>query len=177
MIKIKSKYYIPSPPSIGSVLLSVLTIIVFVVMLFAGMFVMIMDGFSLSLFVKICAAGIVAFMLLPASSSGDYIFADADVMIDVKGALNILYKSVALGKDGVKDVWFIIDPAQLANMEYSDKLNAIRFTGKILNLIGEKERMLIPEYIFYIEDGNIDEIKTLIETNTPMKLEFVDRRA
>lgn len=108
-----------------------------------------------------------------ARSNVGYQSAVLNIVIDSK-ELNLEYSNVQYDKD-VTSINVNIKNDSINQIEYSDKLNAIRFIGEITkSVVGRTTNEKEDDWVMYI-DGDATKIIASIESNTNLKTIYVDR--
>lgn len=169
-INIKSKLFIPSSTSIMTILIRILLIITFLIILIMEVLMMVKEGFNIFEFAKILLAFSIAFKFYPTTQNGVYITTNGELIIE-DGKLYIYYKNIQLGKKEVKDICYMVKLQDLKKVVYNKALLTITFWGTSIHL-DEKEQTM-PQWAMSIVDGNIEEIRILVEKNSPTILEYI----
>lgn len=169
-INIKSKLFIPSSTSIMTKIIKVLLVIAFFLILIMEVYMMINKGFHIFEIAKILIAFDLAVKLYPTTQNGNYITTNGELIIEDKN-LYVNYKNIILSKKEAMDICYMVKLEYLEKVEYNKALSTITFWGISIN-IDEKEHTM-PQWAMSIVDGDIEEIRILVEKNTPTILKYI----
>lgn len=168
---VNSKYFVPMTSQ--QMLKRKILLIALAVYAILVLILCITEGVNWHKILVLLLGYVIAKNFLARTNTG-YQFAILDIEPSTE-QISLEYSNVQYGKD-VISINVHIENDSITELEFSDKLNALRVVGDVKkNIPSKAESEDLNDWVMYI-DGDASEIIKAIESNTDRQVVFVDRK-